>query len=51
MSETSHTKATETAFKKLTIGDRLRWLIEAREIKQTELAAAEQELGFADTVI
>lgn len=30
--------ATEAAFKKLTIGDRLRWLIEVRGIKQTELA-------------
>jgi transcriptional regulator with XRE-family HTH domain len=31
--------ATEAAFRKLTPGDRLRWLIEVRGVKQVDLAA------------
>lgn len=33
------TKQQEAMFLRMTIGDRLRWLMEHREIKQTELAA------------
>lgn len=33
------TKAQEALFLRMTIGERLRWLMEYREIKQTELAS------------
>jgi transcriptional regulator with XRE-family HTH domain len=41
-------KATQAAFQRLSIGDRLRWLIEVRGIKQTELA---EKIGVTQAAI
>src|SRR5665213_1004308 len=40
--------ASIAAFKRMTIGDRLRWLIEVRGVKQVELAA---EIGVTQAAI
>ena len=48
MSTKNTTAANETMFKRMTIGDRLRWLMEVREIKQVELAA---QVGITQAAI
>lgn len=40
--------ANESMFKRMTIGDRLRWLMEVRDIKQVELA---EQVGITQAAI
>lgn len=48
MKTTHHTSAQLAMFKKMTIGDRLRWLLEDREISQTALA---EKVGVGQAAI